>query len=171
MFSLYFIFDTLCLHVIGWGRVVSCIQFICQEPICVYQRWVDVSWGIASFPWQGLITTLMRIACSQAPVTLFSFLCQWIMYICVSLTCGSCRMHTGPWPLILKGNREVPQNAWGGCSTPRGVRKFIRICTTKWSAASWWCIWIKCALRYDQQYFACVKGFTYMWRGGTGEGS
>lgn len=36
-------------NAIGRGREVTCTQFMCQELICVCQRWVDVSRGIASF--------------------------------------------------------------------------------------------------------------------------
>lgn len=30
------------------------------------------------------------------------------MFICVSLTCGSCCARTGPWPLILEGKERRP---------------------------------------------------------------
>lgn len=83
----------------------------------------------------------MRIARSQAPLALLSFPCLWHVFICVSLTCGSCCARTGPWPLILKGKkRGAQQHPWGGCSThPRGggrkFRSLIRIADDACDAA------------------------------------
>lgn len=65
-------------------------EWPCLYRLSVHQRWMDVSKSIASLPWQGLITALMRIVHSQAPVAPLSFSCLWHMFICVSLTCGSC---------------------------------------------------------------------------------
>lgn len=46
------------------------------------------------------------------------------MFICVSLTCGSCCACTGAVAFDPKRQRKAPSTQRGGCSTPTGGRRF-----------------------------------------------
>lgn len=94
------------------------------------------------------------------PLALLSFPCLWHMFICVSLTCGSCCTCTCLRPLILKGKERRPP-------------PMRRVTPCPWAERGSVCN--EDPLRQLMHLVGSIsmrkRGVTYTWRGGTGEGS